>query len=50
MNVEIFDRAQAIATQLQRVGELTDAVFANVEYMFSKVTVIRAAVRHDHFD
>ena len=48
MHVEIGDRAQAVAAQLQRIGELAEAVLADVEHVLPRMAGLRRTVRHHH--
>ncbi len=48
--IEILDRAQAVAAQGQRVGELAEAVLTDVEHVLAVVRRLRRAVRHHHLD
>ena len=46
--VEILDRAKAVAAELQRVGELAEPVFADVEDVLAGVRRMRRAIGHRH--
>ena len=47
-DVEVADLAQAVAAELERVGEHADAVLADVERVASEIGRPRIAIRHDH--
>src|SRR5579885_2181929 len=45
--VEVADRAETVAAQLQRVGHRTDAIFPDVEGVLAVIRLARIAVGHD---
>lgn len=49
VRVEVVDRAQAVAPELQRVGVASEPVFTCIERTLPEVRRTRIAVRHHHF-
>ena len=48
LGIQIGDMAQAVAAQLQRVGQLAQPIFADIKHILAEMPALRHAVGHHH--